>query len=65
MSKSASDSLTYDDNLRFELEKKRDAVSGVSLDEEATNLIRFQRAYEAGAKIIQLTDELLETIINL
>ncbi len=65
MSKSASDSLIYDDNLRFELEKKRDAVSGVSLDEEAVNLIRFQRAYEAGAKIIQLTDELLETIINL
>jgi flagellar hook-associated protein 1 FlgK len=65
MSKAASDSLTYDDNLRFELEKKRDEVSGVSLDEEAANLIRYQRMYEAGAKIIKITDELMEMIINL
>lgn len=65
MSKAAMDSLTYDDNLRFELEKKRDEVSGVSLDEEAANLIRYQRMYEAGAKIIKVTDELMEMIINL
>lgn len=65
MSKAALDSLSYDDNLRFELEKKRDAVSGVSLDEEAANLIRFQRMYEAGARIIKVTDELMEMIINL
>jgi len=65
MSKAAADGLTYDDNLRFELEKKRDAVSGVSLDEEAANLIRFQRAYEAGARMMRVADELLETIINL
>jgi flagellar hook-associated protein 1 FlgK len=65
MSKAAADGLTYDDNIRFELEKKRDAVSGVSLDEEAANLIRFQRAYEAGARMMRVTDELLETIINL
>lgn len=65
MGKAALDSLTYDDNLRFELEKKRDAASGVSLDEEAANLIRFQRMYEAGARIIKVTDELMEMIINL
>ncbi|MBI5665820.1 MAG: flagellar hook-associated protein FlgK [Nitrospirae bacterium] len=65
MSKAATDSLTYDDNLRFELEKKRDEVSGVSLDEEAANLIRYQRMYEAGARIIKVTDELMEMIINL
>ena len=65
MSKAAADGLTYDDNLRFELEKKRDTMSGVSLDEEAANLIRFQRAYEAAARMMRITDELLETIINL
>ena len=65
MGKAALDSLAYDDNLRFELEKKRDAVSGVSLDEEAANLIRYQRMYEAGARIIKITDELMEMIINL
>ncbi|RJQ45415.1 MAG: flagellar hook-associated protein FlgK [Nitrospiraceae bacterium] len=65
MSKAASDSLTYDDNLLFELQKKRDETSGVSLDEEAANLIRYQRSYEAGARILKVTDELLQTIINL
>lgn len=64
-SKAAADSLTYDSNLLFELEKKREEISGVSLDEEAANLIRYQRAFEAGARIIKITDELLEMIINL
>jgi flagellar hook-associated protein 1 FlgK len=65
MSKAAHDSLEYDDNMRYELQKKRDQVSGVSLDEEAADLIRFQRAYEAGARILKITDELMQTIINL
>ena len=65
MSQSATDSLQFDDNLLFELQNRREATSGVSLDEEAANLIRYQRAFEAGARIIQLTDELLELVINL
>jgi flagellar hook-associated protein 1 FlgK len=65
MSKAASDSYTYDENLLFELEKKREAVSGVSMDEEAVNLIRYQRSFEAGARILKVTDELLEMVINL
>jgi flagellar hook-associated protein 1 FlgK len=62
--KAASDALTYDDNLLTELKNKREELSGVSLDEEAANLIKYQRAYEAGAKILQITDSLLATIIN-
>ncbi len=65
LSRAASDSLTYDDNLLFELQKKREEASGVSLDEEAANLIRYQRAYEAGARILKITDELLQLIVNL
>ena len=38
---------------------------GVSLDEEAMNMIRFQRAFEAGARIIRVTDELLQTVLEL
>jgi flagellar hook-associated protein 1 FlgK len=63
-SKAASDGLTYDDNLLTELKNKREELSGVSLDEEAANLIKYQRAYEAGARILQITDSLLTTIIN-
>jgi len=65
MSKAASDSLTFDDNLLSELNNRRESLSGVSLDEEATNLIKFQRSFEAGAKMIQVTDELLQTLLNL
>ncbi len=39
--------------------------SGVSLDEEMTNLLTYQRAYQASAKIITATDEMLQTLIGM
>jgi flagellar hook-associated protein 1 FlgK len=65
LSKAASDSLTFDNNLLSELSNKRESLSGVSLDEEAANLIKFQRSFQAGAKMIQVTDELLQTLLNI
>jgi flagellar hook-associated protein 1 FlgK len=64
-SKAASDSLTFDENLLAEITSKRDALSAVSLDEEAANLIRFQRSYEAAARMIKVADELLQTVLGL
>lgn len=65
-SKAASrDSLAFDQNLLYELESRREAVSGVSLDEEAANLIRYQRAFEAGARVIKTADELMRTVLSL
>lgn len=46
------------------LEDQKSAVSGVSLDEEMTNLIQFQHAYQANAKMISTIDELLDVVIN-
>jgi flagellar hook-associated protein 1 FlgK len=43
----------------------RDQISGVSLDEEALNLMQYQRAYEASARMVTVLDELLETAVNL
>lgn len=65
MSRAASDSLRFEENLLAETQNRREAVSGVSLDEEAANLIRFQRSFEAGARMIKVTDELLQTVLNL
>lgn len=65
LSKASEDSLKFDENLINELNRRREASSGVSLDEEATDLIRFQRSYEAAARLIKVTDELLQTILNL
>ncbi len=45
--------------------RQRDAVSGVSLDEEMTDLIKFQRAFEASARLITTIDEMLQTVVNL
>ncbi len=39
-------------------------VSGVSLDEEATDMLKFQRAYQAAARVITTMDQMLDTLIN-
>lgn len=46
------------------IENDRQAVMGVSLDEEMSNLIKFQHAYNAAARMVSTTDELLDTLIN-
>jgi|WetSurMetagenome_2_1015567.scaffolds.fasta_scaffold11893_2 flagellar hook-associated protein 1 len=43
----------------------RDSMSGVSTDEELANLIRYQYAYEAAAKLISTVDELLQAVIDM
>jgi len=55
---------TNQDTLLSSLETSRTSTSGVSLDEEMSNLIQFQHAYQANAKIISTVDELLDVIIN-
>jgi flagellar hook-associated protein 1 len=50
--------------LRSAVEERRMSVSGVSLDEEMTNMIKFQHAYNASARMITLQDEMLDKIIN-
>jgi len=47
------------------LNNYRESVSGVSLDEEMVNLIKFQHAYDAAAKLIVTVDEMLITLINM
>ncbi len=47
------------------LVQQRDSVSGVSLDEEAINLMQFQRSFEAATKFIRVLDSVTETAINL
>lgn len=47
------------------LHQQRDAVSGVSIDEEMTNLSIYQRAYQASARLMVVIDQMLETLVNL
>ena len=46
------------------IEDRRQSVAGVSLDEEMTNLIRFQRGYQASARTMTTMDEMLDTLVN-
>jgi flagellar hook-associated protein 1 FlgK len=46
------------------LDNQRQQTSGVSLDEEATKLIAYQRGYQAAARVVTVVDEMLDTLIN-
>ncbi len=48
-----------------QMKNQRDTVIGVNLDEEAVNLIKFQRSFEAASRVVNLADEVLGTIVNL
>ncbi len=48
-----------------QLELQKSSYSGVSIDEEMTNVIRFQRVYEAAARLIKASDEMLKTLIEM
>ncbi|GAB2545201.1 flagellar hook-associated protein FlgK [Gracilibacillus alcaliphilus] len=50
--------------LRQQVEETRHSISSVSLDEEMTNLIQFQHAYNAAARSMTAVDEMLDRIIN-
>lgn len=50
--------------LLNQLELKRQETAGVSLDEEMTNMIRFQHAYNAAARFITAIDEAINVIVN-
>ncbi|MEW6624318.1 MAG: flagellar hook-associated protein FlgK [Bacillota bacterium] len=47
-----------------QLVNRKEAVAGVSIDEEVANMIRFQHAFQAAARYIRVLDELSQTIVN-
>ena len=53
-----------DENIRASLEIQRDRLSAVDYDEEATNLIVFQRSYQACSRFISVIDQLTDQLIN-
>jgi flagellar hook-associated protein 1 FlgK len=57
--------LQQEDLIISELEDRRGAISGVSIDEEVANLVRFERAYQASARVISTADELLARLLEI
>ena len=55
---------SFDAEMVNSVTQIRDSISAVSLDEEMTNLIKFQHAYSAAAKLISTADEMLVTLLQ-
>lgn len=61
---SANYTANVSSTIAANLETDRTAVSGVNLDEEASKLIQFQQAYQASAKMIQIAQNIFDTLIQ-
>lgn len=61
---SARDASTVSSRLQSEASSRQQNVAGVNLDEEAANLLRYQQAYQASAKIIQASQVLFDALLS-
>ena len=64
MSRAEADQASREEIVQ-QIEQLRDSVSGVSIDEEAAMMLRFQRAYEANARFFTVIDETITTLLSL
>ncbi|MBO0476949.1 flagellar hook-associated protein FlgK [Vagococcus sp. DIV0080] len=60
----ADNRVTSQEFLLFQLEDRKFATSGVNINEEITDVMRFQRAFQANARVITVVTDLLDTLIN-
>ncbi len=57
--------LNQHEAMARQLELRRQSMSGVSIDEETVQILQFQRAYQASARLIKTVDELTQTILGI
>ena len=50
--------------LLKQIDERRQTISGVSLDEEMTNMLRYQHSYVANSRVVNAIDEMIDTIVN-
>ena len=60
----AENRLEDQDKVKRLVFEQRESVSGVSLDEEMAELVKYQRAFDASAHVMRVIDEMLETVVN-
>ncbi|MFZ3228750.1 MAG: flagellar hook-associated protein FlgK [Pseudobdellovibrio sp.] len=65
MAQSANTGYESQKNVVDQLKNMRESISGVSLDEEATKMIEYQKSFEASARIIKMADEMFDTVLSL
>jgi flagellar hook-associated protein 1 FlgK len=63
----SQEAIRMSDNQDFllaQLKNNRNEISGVSLDEEMTNMVRFQQSYNAAARLVTAMDEMIDVVVN-
>lgn len=61
---SAKSASTVSSNIASSVEQQRTSVSGVNLDEEAAKMLQYQQAYQASGKMLQLAQNIFETLLQ-
>ncbi|HJM07527.1 MAG TPA: flagellar basal body rod C-terminal domain-containing protein, partial [SAR324 cluster bacterium] len=57
--------MKQQDNMIQQFKEIRSSISSVNMDEELTNMVQYQKAYEASARFLGTVDEMMETVINM
>jgi len=60
-----NDQLTNAGAMTQMLTNQRSSVSGVNIDEEMTNLMQYQKAYQASAELISVVNQMLQTVVSM
>lgn len=55
----------YNKSLATDIDERQSAISGVNLDEEMSNLVKYQQSYKAAAKLITTADQMMQTLLGL
>jgi flagellar hook-associated protein 1 len=63
--KTAADNVTAQTAIHDTIYAQQQAISGVSMDEEAVNLTKYQRAFQGTARFITVVDEMMQTVLGL
>lgn len=61
----ANRAVTTQETLVYSVKERRDQISAVSTDEEMANVIRFQKAYAASARVLSIIEEMLDELLNI
>jgi flagellar hook-associated protein 1 FlgK len=61
----ATDSATVHDTLASQADTRRASVSGVSVDEELTLLMRYQQAFQAASRLVRTADEMMQSLLEM
>ena len=64
MGEQAETNLMSQRAIMDDLRGLRDSISGVNIDEELADIMKFQHGYNAAAKFVTVIDEMIDTVIN-